>query len=504
MITRDTKTLYPLELHAVKIDDDHQNTRSYEASEHSKAQLDLGLAGGVSEIPTDEAHNPRPRRSTAPPTIEKSKDKEKRFKTACGTQRAVVEKPEHERLISLSWYNSLECFVLSLKFLVCKRFLILKCSSIRSGRISRRSRLQQGGTERHHQLVTEIPKGRRSQPSSGREPFNRSNQESAESSSVDSRTTEDWEGEEQDGLRLARAVAKKLERDSLISERQKCFSMYMETPVEDQNVVGRIELVQAEPESLKSGFLPPSLLLSLPAVSLSLRHPVEETPAEPACDRDDPASVLRELLLGLSAIDKDSLAGPVRLENCSLSEDAVYRSFERALEKNNLHSLWVGFDCVVLREVFRRLGLRELFLRGAVAPRKEEGAVETALYLQQTCLLRREKEALVRREEELAKSAAARRLASKGTEPYFLSLIVQPATLNIEPLPAIQPQPGSSAPTPETVPVTPRHSTNRSLSSQAKKGVSDELAKQFKKHGITTLDDEEEAALKSPESPCSA
>lgn len=101
-----------------------------------------------------------------------------------------------------------------------------------------------------------------------------------------------------------------------------------------------------------------------------------------------------------------------------------------------------------------------------VAQRKEEG-VETALYLQQTCLLRREKEALVRREEELAKSAAARRLASKGPEPYFPSLIVQPATLNIEPLPAIQPQPGSSAPTPETVPVTPRHSTKSSNSSKS-------------------------------------
>ncbi len=52
-----------------------------------------------------------------------------------------------------------------------------------------------------------------------------------------------------------------------------------------------------------------------------------------------------------------------------------------------------------------------------VAQRKEKEAAETALYFQQTCLLRKEKEALVQREEELVKSAAARRLASKGPEP---------------------------------------------------------------------------------------
>lgn len=136
------------------------------------------------------------------------------------------------------------------------------------------------------------------------------------------------------------------------------------------------------------------------------------------------------------------------------NEEAVYCSFERALEENKLHSLWVGLDRVVPREVFRRLGLREPFPSGTSAPakpkilppvrfapyarqaeqdlkflndnkraelqamqrvkeehalailiaqRKEKEAAETALYLQQTCLLRREKEALIQREEELAK-----------------------------------------------------------------------------------------------------
>ncbi|XP_045025137.1 uncharacterized protein LOC123469858 [Daphnia magna] len=47
-------------LHAGQIDDDHQNTGPYEDSELSRTQLDQGLTGGVSEIPTDEAHSPRP------------------------------------------------------------------------------------------------------------------------------------------------------------------------------------------------------------------------------------------------------------------------------------------------------------------------------------------------------------------------------------------------------------------------------------------------------------
>ncbi|KZS09418.1 Uncharacterized protein APZ42_026369 [Daphnia magna] len=54
----------------------------------------------------------------------------------------------------------------------------------------------------------------------------------------------------------------------------------------------------------------------------------------------------------------------------SPAEDTVYRSFERALENNNLHSLWVGLDRVVPKEVFRRLGLREPFPRPASAPSK--------------------------------------------------------------------------------------------------------------------------------------
>ncbi|KAK4037436.1 hypothetical protein OUZ56_029469 [Daphnia magna] len=191
----------------------------------------------------------------------------------------------------------------------------------------------------------------------------------------------------------------------------------------------------------------------------------------------------------------------------SPAEESVYRQFERALENNNLHSLSVGLDRVVPREVFRRLGLREPFPRPRSAPaktktttsscrfapyarpaetnlkflndkeraklesvqkvkeehalailiaqRKEKEAAETALYLQQTCLLRREKEALVQREEELAKSSVARRLAAKTPEPYVPSPIVRPAVLQIQPLSDAPTQPGPSAPAPEALLVTP-------------------------------------------------
>lgn len=64
MVKRDLKSLYPLELNAGQIDDDHRNKGPYEDSEQSQAQLDLGLKGEVLEIPTDEAHCPRPRRSS--------------------------------------------------------------------------------------------------------------------------------------------------------------------------------------------------------------------------------------------------------------------------------------------------------------------------------------------------------------------------------------------------------------------------------------------------------
>lgn len=194
----------------------------------------------------------------------------------------------------------------------------------------------------------------------------------------------------------------------------------------------------------------------------------------------------------------------------SPAEDTVYRSFERALENNNLHSLWVGLDRVVPREVFRLLGLRESFPRPTSAPskpkispparfalyarpadqdlkflndkeraeleavqkvkeenalailtaqRKEKEVAETALYLQQTCLLRREKEALVQREEELAMSSAARRLAAKTPQPYVPLPIVRPAVLQIQALPEITPQPGPSTSAPEAVLVTPAHSS---------------------------------------------
>ncbi|XP_032790475.2 uncharacterized protein LOC116927549 [Daphnia magna] len=59
MITRDPKSLYPLELHAGQIDDDHRNTGPYEDSELSSTQLDQGPTEGVSEIPMDEAHSHR-------------------------------------------------------------------------------------------------------------------------------------------------------------------------------------------------------------------------------------------------------------------------------------------------------------------------------------------------------------------------------------------------------------------------------------------------------------
>lgn len=76
-----------------------------------------------------------------------------------------------------------------------------------------------------------------------------------------------------------------------------------------------------------------------------------------------------------------------------------------------------------------------------IAQRKEKNVALTALYLQQICLLRREKEALEQREEELAKLSAARRLAAKAPEPYVPSQIVTPAVLQIQPLPEVVPQP---------------------------------------------------------------
>ncbi|KZS12005.1 Uncharacterized protein APZ42_023183 [Daphnia magna] len=262
----------------------------------------------------------------------------------------------------------------------------------------------------------------------------------------------------------------------------------------------------------------------------------------------------------------------------SPAEDSVYRLFERALENNNLHSLWVGLDRVVPREVFRRLGLREPFPRPTsaltkpkttptarftpyarpadqnlkflnekeraeleavqkvkkehtlailIAQRKEKEAAETALYLQQTCLLRREKEALEQREVELAKSSAARRLAAKTSEPYIPSPIVRPAVLQIQALPDIpsQPEPSTSAPdaqlvTPARSSKSAKSSKSRSSSTRSRKEAPGEtprsskegrgrtsssemvLAKKFKKPSINTSDDEE-AVLKSPISPYS-
>ncbi|KAK4027797.1 hypothetical protein OUZ56_016938 [Daphnia magna] len=262
----------------------------------------------------------------------------------------------------------------------------------------------------------------------------------------------------------------------------------------------------------------------------------------------------------------------------SPAEDSVYRLFERALENNNLHSLWVGLDRVVPREVFRWLGLREPFPRPTSAPtkpkttptarfapyarpadknlkflnekeraeleavqkvkkehtlailiaqRKEKEAAETALYLQQTCLLRREKETLEQREVELAKSSAARRLAAKTPEPYIPSPIVRPAVLQIQALPDIpsQPEPSTSAPdaqlvTPARSSKSAKSSKSRSSSTRSRKEAPGEtprsskegrgrtsssemvLAKKFKKPSINTSDDEE-AVLKSPTSPYS-
>ncbi|KZR96622.1 Uncharacterized protein APZ42_008942, partial [Daphnia magna] len=161
-----------------------------------------------------------------------------------------------------------------------------------------------------------------------------------------------------------------------------------------------------------------------------------------------------------------------------------------------------------------------------IAQRKEKEAAETALYLQQTCLLRREKEALLQREEELTKSSAARRLAAKNPEPYIPSPIVRPATLlAIQPLPEVPAPPGPSTPAPEAPPVTPARSSKSSKSSKSSSKARTEapgetprsskagrsrtsssekvLSKQFKKHGIHTSEDED-AVLKSPTSPYSA
>ncbi|KZS19909.1 Uncharacterized protein APZ42_013539 [Daphnia magna] len=103
-----------------------------------------------------------------------------------------------------------------------------------------------------------------------------------------------------------------------------------------------------------------------------------------------------------------------------------------------------------------------------IAQRKEKEAVETALYLQQTCLLRRENEALIQRKEELAKSSSARRLAAKTPEPYVPSPIVRPAVLQIQPLPEVVPQTGPSKLAPEAVLVTPARSSKSSKSSKSR------------------------------------
>ncbi|KAI9553695.1 hypothetical protein GHT06_021623 [Daphnia sinensis] len=247
------------------------------------------------------------------------------------------------------------------------------------------------------------------------------------------------------------------------------------------------------------------------------------------------------------------------------SEEAVYRSFERALETGNPHTLWVGLDRCVPREVFRRLGLREptaakvtpsarfapyarpdnsdlKFLNPAeraeleavqkvkeehalvklVAQRKEREAEETAAYLTKTCLIRKEREELERREAELAQSAAAKRIAAaKSPEPYIPTPVLRPATL-------VSPEtPGPSAASSSTEVATPRkqktpssekknHSPKSTKSSRSHrsrtsskgkdsttKAASEAIARQFKKHGIQT--DDEDAVLESPKgSPYSA
>ncbi|KAK4021458.1 hypothetical protein OUZ56_003374 [Daphnia magna] len=295
------------------------------------------------------------------------------------------------------------------------------------------------------------------------------------------------------------------------------------------------------------------------------------SPTKPNRIRPCSSPIRRIAVHGLTSAMSDNIRSPV--------VDTVYRSFGRSLENNHLHSLWIGLDRVVPREVFRRLGLREPFPRPTSAPsklkttpmarfatyarpadqnlkflnekeraeleavqkvkeehalailiaqRKEKEAAETALYLQQTFLLRREKEALVQREEELAKSSAARRLAAKAPEPYVPSPIVRPAVLQIQALPDIPSQTGPSTSAPDALLITPERSSksaksskSRSSSTRSRKETPGEtprsskesrgrtssservLAKQFKKHGIHTSEDEE-AALKSPTSPYSA
>ncbi|KAK4021442.1 hypothetical protein OUZ56_003358 [Daphnia magna] len=365
----------------------------------------------------------------------------------------------------------------------------------------------------------------------------------------------------------------------------------METPVEGERNDVRVELIEAEPAE----FIPPeysrqssaavpsipgsealSLIHSLFFTELSHKSEALLPPYPLACPPPavtcQPATEPDPRSLHFTATKmSDNIRSP--------AEDTVYRPFERALENNNLHWLWVGLDRVVPREVFRRLGLREPFPRPTsalskpkttptarfapyarpadqdlkflnekeraeleavqkvkeehslailIANCKEKGAAETALYLQQTCLLWREKEALVQREEDLAKSSAARRLAAKAPEPYVPSPIVRPAVLQIQALPDIPSQTGPSTSAPDALLITPgrssksaKSSKSRSSSTRSRKETPGEtprsskesrgrtsssekvLAKQFKKHGIHTSEDEE-AALKSPTSPYSA
>ncbi|KAK4037833.1 hypothetical protein OUZ56_029859 [Daphnia magna] len=281
------------------------------------------------------------------------------------------------------------------------------------------------------------------------------------------------------------------------------------------------------------GKLRPRIPAAVVLPSLSSRQPRCRASLRPETTEEDPGSSSspRRTKVNRVKIIPVWQAHPLSDNIRTPNEEAVYCSFERALEENKLHSLWVGLDRVVPREVFRRLGLREPFPSGTSAPAKPKilPPVRFAPYARQAeqdlKFLNDNKRAEL---QAMQRSSATRRIAAKAPEPDVPSPIVRPAVLHIEPLSAAAPQPGPSTPAPEAIKVTPARSSkssksrssskhsrketpgetprssreSRSKTTPAEKGASEALAKKFRKHGISTSHDEE-AVLKSPQSPYS-
>ncbi|KAK4027774.1 hypothetical protein OUZ56_016821 [Daphnia magna] len=213
----------------------------------------------------------------------------------------------------------------------------------------------------------------------------------------------------------------------------------METPIEGERNDVRVELIGAQPAEL----IPPEIGRSKKSdngVVFIGRSPIKVTAVVPESCYGTSQKVNRA-----KVIIHNSLAGsPPEPFPCAtsapskprISPPARFAPYARPAEQDL--KFLNDKERVELEAVQRVKEKHALAI--VIAQRKEKNVALTALYLQQICLLRREKEALEQREEELAKLSAARRLAAKAPEPYVPSQIVTPAVLQIQPLPEVEAQ----------------------------------------------------------------